>query len=234
MDMITLAMAKAYTNSQRLASVEPAKVFTYDGGEDAEFEEVGGTRLVKLADGVFDLNKVKNIKCVMANTGTVLEYSRDELTLVGPTDGLIYLEATYYSRTMPAVFTTVDGGLYGFSNMQMGYLSYIEFAETVHPIDPKFLPGVCLPVVELSTTFSTGAWFTDAENELLTEAHAKNVPLVIKCNMNLGNSGVFENTAAVWSPVISGGIKVFVLSMGGIVLQIGDVLKDGKWVCSAL
>ena len=36
--------------------------------------------------------------------------------------------------------------------------------KTLHPIDPKFLPGVCLPVVELTTAPTTeGAQLTDAE-----------------------------------------------------------------------
>ena len=140
MDPVTLALAKKYSDSQRIGYAEPGKVFTYDGGEDAEFEEVGGELLVKLSDGVFDLNKVKKIKCVLRNNGYVLEYSRDELTLSGLGDGITCLEATYSNHTLPAIFASTAGGLYGFVSQQVGYLSYVEFAETIHPIDQKYLP----------------------------------------------------------------------------------------------
>lgn len=37
--------------------------------------------------------------------------------------------------------------------IEEGGTGYTE-GETIHPIDPKFLPGVCLPVVELETELS--------------------------------------------------------------------------------
>lgn len=63
------------------------------------------------------------------------------------------------------------------------YFAYIEDAfyiasitkETIHPIDPKFLPGVCLPVVELTTVIDmdgTTISATNPDNALLHAARS--------------------------------------------------------------
>ena len=49
----------------------------------------------------------------------------------------------------------------------------ISETETIHPIDPKYLPGVCLPVVELSTVpTADGAALTAEETAQLSSALA--------------------------------------------------------------
>ena len=141
MDMITLAMAKAYTNSQRLASVEPSKVFTYDGGEDAEFLYVGSgsLRVATLSKDSFDLSGIKRIKCKFASTGQELEFVEGDYTLIDFGE-FKALQVSLGNQTAPVVFSHPMGGLYGYAQEGFGYCSYVEFAETVHPIDPKYLP----------------------------------------------------------------------------------------------
>ena len=99
-------------------------------------------------------------------------------------------------------------------------------------IDPKYLPGVCLPVVELSTTFNVGSQFTDEESKILTAAFEKNTPVVFKCNADVDNLGTFENTALVWCPITSDNSRVFIASFGGVGLQIAEIGSSGKWFCN--
>ena len=141
MDMITLAMAKAYTNSQRLASVEPAKVFTYDGGEDAEFFDIAGLRVVLLSADVFDLSKIKRIKCIFELYGQEFEFADGDFELID-FNGYKAVQVSLGNKTAPVVIAHESGGLFGYAQEGFGYCSYIEFAETVHPIDPKYLPPV--------------------------------------------------------------------------------------------
>lgn len=59
--------------------------------------------------------------------------------------------------------------------------------KTIVPIDPKFLPGVCLPVVEITTEPSAyGTPCTEAESTALTVAHKTGLPAVITMENGLG------------------------------------------------
>jgi hypothetical protein len=151
----TLGLAKEYTDSQRLAHVGPGKVFTYDGGEDAEFGEAGGFRVVRLSDGIFDLRKIKKIKCILANNGKELEFTEGDFVLRGPEDGISYIELAYGTTVLPALFAAQSGGLFGFAEPGIGYLSYVEFAETIVPIDPKFLPDETICLADYGTEGGT-------------------------------------------------------------------------------
>lgn len=229
MDVLTLSMAKAYSDSKggytksRIEQILPEATHNFelqDGFAMVMIERNAvlyeGQSCTVLWDGkTYNCNVfVVEESTVIGNAGIFTgESGGEEPFFISFEEGVIVLVAEIAGEHTVSVSSTT---------------------ETIVPIDQKYLPGVCLPVVELSTTFSMGAALTDAENELLTGAHAKNVPLVIRCSMNLGNSSVFENTAAVWSPASSGGIKAFVLSMGGIVLQIADMLKDGNWICATM
>ena len=97
-------------------------------------------------------------------------------------------------------------------------------------INPSFLPGVCLPVVELSTTLESEAQYTEEECTTLTALFAMDVPVIIKCGVDLGTSGTFEKIAAVWNPGTSGNIPLFIVTVGGITLQIADITGNGEWI----
>lgn len=80
--------------------------------------------------------------------------------------------------------------------------SVIEVTKTIHPIDPKFLPGVCLPVVEISeetvsTAFANGgiAVLTGNETEKIMDAADAKVPIIVKLTMgNMGGASVCNFT----------------------------------------
>lgn len=66
------------------------------------------------------------------------------------------------------------------TNIKM-YVSSIE-TETIHQIDPKFIPGAVLPVVELETNISSTGEFvalTESESALLNEVAQQKLPIVV-------------------------------------------------------
>ena len=73
----------------------------------------------------------------------------------------------------------------------------VETAETIHPIDPKFLPGAVLPVVELTTVATAeGAALTDEEKALVDAVMAKSIPFVLKCKLYQGVEECSVNAVA--------------------------------------
>lgn len=67
--------------------------------------------------------------------------------------------------------------------------------ETIHPIDPKFLPGVCLPVVELSTTGDMPAQDTLTEDAVLVLINAveNGTPLIARASLTSGSESLKIN-----------------------------------------
>lgn len=110
--------------------------------------------------------------------------------------------------------TIPSDGIY-FLRMVIGDIMYVSSLskETIVPIDPKYLPGVCLPVVELSTELNL---FSEETQELtLNEADiAKLQPLhdsgvtnvVLKINGGIFGilcSGITSEVNSIWSGSIS-------------------------------
>lgn len=140
---------------------ESGKVFTYDGTQTG-LPTFGSFTYAAAGIGVFDLNNLKSCTIVSAD-GT-----EQEITNI--TVGTITLEG----ETLQAATTTIKGTqitgiirfpyayddyvLFVFDVEGIGYVSRVEFTETIHPIDPKYLPesiGGGLPVVVDLNTFST-------------------------------------------------------------------------------
>lgn len=136
MDMITLATAKNYTDSQRLAYIETGAVYTFNG--NSEGKEFNGTQ-VKIADVAPDLNNLAKVVGLMG--GQQLEILKDDFEVV-TADGEPQIQYAIYQET--AMVSVYKGALWVFCNPESEgyYVTSIEFADTVHPIDPKFIPPV--------------------------------------------------------------------------------------------
>lgn len=113
--------------AQKQGSSTTPKVFTYDGGEDAEFFDINGLRAVRLSEDVFDLSKITKIECMFAN-GTKAEFAKGDFELVDWVYDLKAAKVTLGSQSAPVVFAHPDGGLLGYAQPGWGYLSYVEFA----------------------------------------------------------------------------------------------------------
>ena len=109
----------------------------------------------------------------------------------------------------------------------------------MHPIDQAVIleeakrysdskgGGVCLPVVELSTTVERGATFTDAENAALNEAYNTKLPFVVRANLSV-ESILVNDAVSISQNGVHEGIKMFALTFGSSVFQIME--QNGVWV----
>lgn len=142
MDMITLAMAKAYTD-QKAGYTEPGKVYTFDGNAE-ETKKYGNITYAKIADTAPNLHNVTKAVYTAPN-GSTIEYSSEKLTVDDvESQGKIIgqrIKASLGGQTA-AVIILDNTGLWVYAQPGYGYCSLIEFAETVHPIDQKFIPPV--------------------------------------------------------------------------------------------
>lgn len=129
-------------------------------------------------------------------------------------------------------FIAVD--VYNFNGDSTHRIGCSVFAETIHPIDQKYLPGVCLPVVEVSTTLSTGAFLTDEESAKLTEAYAAECPVVIKCDITLGTLKILYCSIIFGRGEMYGDVNapVFYASFGSTTLTL-VYMSDVGWMFQA-
>lgn len=213
-DPITLALARGYADSQRLGYAEPGAVLTFDGNFDCV---TTSDNLLLLTSKEYD---IYSITSVTIQTGTITtEIPRSSAT-VAEIDGAYGL---VFSDIALVVVQPGKGTLVYATKAQ--YVTRVEFAETIHTIDEKYLPGVCLPVVELETVVVSGATFTDAENAALTAAKEAGVPFVLKCVAQLSD----EQIAAVAIGQIAegGGLTMLVATIATTVVIL--MYGDGAW-----
>lgn len=138
MDMITLAMAKAYTDSQQLARVENAatviipetKVTVIDGYApefyDRDIPLPNGQECIVIFDGV------KYPCTATIYHGPMWYAGNGALCGEGEDNGLPFCIA--YEKIHTSLMATVSGE----------HTVYMEIPEKVKTIDPKFLPGVTI------------------------------------------------------------------------------------------
>ena len=176
MDLIVLAMAKKYADSRvdGLLSGEKTAILAdfalSDGGYEAEGNkiglEVGKTYTITLDSGTYT-----GICKMLEADGTTLYCIGNAVDVTGIDTGEPYV-----------VFESAAGSTLAF-DFNGG--TRLTISETIVSIDPKYLPGVCLPVVELNIDALIGeGTFTDAENAALTACIG--MPFILKS----GNSTV--------------------------------------------
>lgn len=152
-DERVLTEAKAYTDSQRVGYTEPGKVFTFDGDTTGKYV-VGN--MVKLSDAPLDLTKVKSVT-VTGIESTPITYDASALTVVDIEAGsylaLDDLPTVLYcpEDTFNDEGEEIPKGTYTFFDVGI-YVSRVEFEETIHPIDPKYLPESGVGYVEKTQT----------------------------------------------------------------------------------
>ena len=183
MDMITLAMAKAYSDSKG-GYVKPGEVIAFDGntnGKEIFADTDMGLSLVKVSDKFYDLSKVNRIVATDPATGEKQDIPFSAFTENGESLAGGFAGETY------VISTDGTGDNMGFLTpgtwvLEKGiYISRVEFAETIVPIDQKYLPGVCLPVVEIAE------YAADIATEVNTKLTACiGTPIVLKVGSATG------------------------------------------------
>ena len=146
--------AKLLGESGGAGRAENGKI-TFDGDTTGkEVVSVTEGSFVAITDKPMDLTSVSRI--VLTNEGgKTMEVTKAQISATSEKLSASIGEAS------PVLLFSADY-VYAFCDQGM-YVSLVE-TETIHPIDPKYLPGVCLPLLELSTEPTTeGAELTEEE-----------------------------------------------------------------------
>ena len=168
MDMITLAMAKAYSDSKG-GYTEPGAVITFDGDTTGK---IFANNMVKISDEKYDIRRITklievDVFSIDGNTTGSERYERDvdgcRFVQDGESMMLFDDDAGHmlvgYLAPGNTTFGNIPSGLYAFCGetkpaLESGqvrivrFVSQIEFAETIVPINPKYLPGVTINLVD--------------------------------------------------------------------------------------
>ena len=152
-----------------------------NAGEETELWD---EKVIKVSNEFFDLTKVKEltVKFEFAGEEQVttwpMSHMKEQFGVTAENyddGGELWSDIWWSDGTTDHVLATSaqDGpskGTYLFVDFILpgGNVLYniisVDFGETITPIDPKYLPGVCLPVVELTTQpTAEGAPLTEAE-----------------------------------------------------------------------
>lgn len=111
--------------------------------------------------------------------------------------------------------------------IQDGGIGYTD-GETVHPIDPKYLGGAVLPVVELSTIATTdGVALTAEESTQIDDAFANGTPVAIKGSIDL--QGYIIGFSAVFSSMLYEGVVAGATAQLDL-YRISVSKQDDAWV----
>lgn len=130
-------------------------------------------------DGQSISSDFRNFSVTAEATGAYLVQSGDDYFIVSTVTeneiGTLPKTGLYYSTTVAN-----EGNL--------GGQVTLDFGATIHPIDPKYLPGVCLPVVEITSaeypTDSTLVTLSETENMAFDKAALEGIPCVVKLTFN--------------------------------------------------
>lgn len=107
-------------------------------------------------------------------------------------------------------------------------ISVYQLTETLTPMNPKYLPGVCLPVVELSTIANEyGVEVTAEDAAKLDEVATMNVPIVCKISDSVGSFAAV--LTRISNPDVPVGYNA-VLSGNDITLIRSDDTVNATWV----
>lgn len=230
MDLITLAMAKKYTDEKAGYSEKP--VLTFNGNFTGK--PLADGKFVKISDTPMDLNGMqKAIATVHPDFVDIfgvatMEITKEQFTIQEADNGqYAIMDNNVFVFSVTEAGGDFSVGIYVLAQVEDGtpvmWISRIEFAETIHTIDPKFIPGVVLPVVELST--AVGEALTEAENAKLNEVAATGLPCVICFTME----GM--QMSAVFSFTDMGGLPMYSHTFGTMFIQI---VSDGTaWSANA-
>lgn len=245
MDMITLAMAKAYSDSKGGYS-EPSKAYTYDGIlEGKEYVEAQpGKILVKISDEICYYDTIESVSLTGEKGSGTLGKEKlvfEELDEAGNIAILCNgLElGTIVNETFADVFSPGIWVLYEVNELTgITYVSKIQLTETIHPIDPKYLPGVTIRMLESVLDFGeideheSGAYLT-LSDELLAELNTAPVAFMMRCKQTINGAPIYAT--ALFTPVElenvgAGYNSVFVFMSGYTVYSVTIATINGVWM----
>lgn len=141
-DPITYAMAKSYSDSKG-GYVEPGKKILSARFTDSSYQSAEAISLVvgkEYSLTLYDDNSSEKLE-----VGRGIAQTVDAVTYVGNISLFIGDDAPDTGE--PFIIVSMQTGTMILNTVSVNGKFIVEQTETLHPIDPKFLPGVCLPVV---------------------------------------------------------------------------------------
>lgn len=228
--------ARMLGKSGAAGHVAPARVIPYDIRNTTE-EDILEDTYVKISDELIDLTAVSEITTSDRSGGTVT-MTKDMFSVRTVNEYRKVLDCTVEGETIPVLmvqdFSTHEWADTPIAKEQTGTyvmtlldFGNIKLAETIHPIDKKYLPGVCLPVVELGTLPFDGS-STITDETVINALDNSETPLLAHFDAN----GV-ATTYALVSKCASSDI---VMWLGSFVLEGVTILRlqktDGQWQTS--
>lgn len=178
MDLITLALAKKYTDEK--AGYSEQNVFTFDGNTDGKLVV---NNMVRVSTKKIDATTAVSVTGMAGGVEQTIE--KENMTIE---DGVLSFQGLCFVLCSNGEDEEYPVGVYVLATEEM-YVSRVEFAETIHTIDPKFIPGAVLPVVELSTyPMPDGAPLTAEENAKLDALEG--MPCILKCTVFDGSQTI--------------------------------------------
>lgn len=153
-------------------------VYSFNGNTEGKTAiPVDGGQFVKISDDTPDLSEIVAVEAIQ--DGTAITLSKEELLYE---QGESY-QALYVGNIILVVSgsaITESGLFFGMIN-ESTYLKSVTFPETVHTIEPKYIPN-CIPMVELTTELkeTENAQFSAEESAKLTEAYETGLPVCLK------------------------------------------------------
>lgn len=234
MDILTLSLAVKKALAALGVKITPSEVLTWDGDFDDTEMILGALYACKITDKYMDLNSVESF-VVKYDNGDTKTLTASECIVRTDTGMQILMsvgDETPYVFSSPAdVEGMMNKGLY-FTRSPEFYVEQITFAGTIHPIDQKYLPGVCLPVVELETVISI-----DSDETVLSAADAAKMdalnghPCILKFAFHfLGAASTVRAVAGSFGIATSFSYQV-ATPYGNFDFTNIDT-ADGAWVCA--
>ena len=230
-DPITYAMAKAYSNSKGgyIETVKEQIVFNGDTdgkavipGTNIGFDEAN---FVMVSDKAFSAEELSGITIV--RNGEKVRYDNNEFKssnnygIVGIAIDL-HDYALFFDESAAATFGVDVGAYFAMSIDGSWYVAEVSTeTETIHPIDPKFLPGVCLPVVETADINA----ITTAESAVFTAAAENGLPCVLKWFSDEDGVGM----AIIFNLQVIEGVYQYSALASGSYLTIAKDNETGLW-----
>lgn len=204
------------------------KVLTWDGDKSNEIELPDGTFIKRIADFV-DMTKVESVTAEASGAG-IITFSKSQLTVNTIGDGDL-IQYSLLASDVPMLLSFnvglegVEAGTYVVSTGTNFRFISATMSDTIVPIEPKYLPGVCLPVVELSTVAS------DTQTNLTAEEAEKikalnGAPCIIKCNISVGGMQI-SGAAQMSAMELGDGVYTYGCYLGFAMLSVNN--ESGEW-----
>lgn len=210
------------------------KTFIHDGNNEGKETYVldGAYVYARLCDAI-DPTSIKEIS--MIYQGVELTLTAKDVTFGGVGDSYVIAYGGNYGVFILGENNTsgVSAGTYVISMPTIQtFVTRLSF-EIVDRISSKYLPGACLPVVEIST--SQDVDMNAFENDRLNAAWETGNPCVVTISDLLYDySGVsLGKTTMIAIRAESDGARVFLMSIGNVVFKIESV-DNASWVWSIL